>query len=259
MKDLTDVIKENSRWEGKDAFPATKEWRLEINKWLQFIIDRGQFDRFLPRLKDKPEKRDEALAEITAAYYLSSIHGCKIVEWEPLGKNRKRGEFSFSVSNNSTIVFCEIKSPGWEADIAKQNKSSPRLKQRKLLKDPEFRWYDNAQDTRNTLLKASDQIPDNIPSLLIITDDFFMPNHEDDYIGIKKALFHKKQSHPDVDFTDSVPQGCFVDATFANISALAALNYDKPVFSNNIKYYWKIFKNPNSKLQIPHELMNMSE
>lgn len=71
--DFIDEIKQGARWEGKDAFPSSEFWRLEVNKWGGFIKEGGQFTCFLPRLKDMPKKRDETLAEISAAYFVSKI------------------------------------------------------------------------------------------------------------------------------------------------------------------------------------------
>jgi len=48
-------------------------WKKEINKWLVFIENKGELERFVPRLtKMNNSKRDEALTEISSAYLLEN-------------------------------------------------------------------------------------------------------------------------------------------------------------------------------------------
>jgi hypothetical protein len=160
--DLINEIKQGSRWADKDAFPSTQEWAMEVNKWLAFLKEEKQFDRFLPRLKDAPEKRDETLSEISAAYFISKIKCYHIAKWESRGEENQIGEFAFNVPD--TTVFCEIKSPGWESAIAKKDKDSPRLAQPKYRN--EGRFYNNAGDIRNSIEKAYSKFKSDTTVLL---------------------------------------------------------------------------------------------
>ena len=49
-------------------------WKNEIEKWLLYVNNKGELDRFIPRLtKMDSRKINEALAEISSAYLLESI------------------------------------------------------------------------------------------------------------------------------------------------------------------------------------------
>lgn len=244
--DLINEIKQGSRWANKDAFPSTQEWAMEVDKWLAFLKEEKQFDRFLPRLKDAPKKRDETLSEISAAYFISKIKCCHIAEWEPRGEENQIGEFAFNVPD--TTVFCEIKSPGWESEIAKKDKGSPRLKQPKYI-NAEERFYNNARDIRNSVEKAYPKFKIDTPNLLIIVDDLFV-SLNDDMFGAKEALYYEQLKPP---YTDTKPNSCFANKDFERLSALATLNIQQ---SKQIEYHWKLFKNGFALCEIPGAFIN---
>ena len=167
---LLSKIAEGSRWLGKDEFPSNEISRDRVVVWLEYINSKGQFDRFLPRLKDVPEKREETFAEIKPAYFIEKNAGYPITTWEPSGNNGKLGEFSFMFEGME--VFCEVKSPGWEREIVEsEGPSSPRLKKPKYLPG-DHGWFDNSGYVHDTILKAYPKFPTNQPTLLILVDDF---------------------------------------------------------------------------------------
>lgn len=231
---LIETIKLGSRWKDKDAFPSTPEWSQEVENWLLFLKEQGQFERFLPRLKDAPSKRDETLSEISAAYFICKIKACPIVEWEPKGTNNRVGEFLFLLPNK-TIIFCEVKSPGWESEIAKQDKESSRLNQPKFI-HAEGRFFNNALDIRRSIEKAYPKFSDNVPNLLIITDDLFV-SLSDDKFGANEALYYEQLKPPHI---DTKPNGCFVNSDFNKLGAIATLNVQQ---TKEVKYHWKWYNN----------------
>jgi len=238
---LLDEIRNGAKWVGKDSFPSTPLWEAEVDKWLVFIKDHGQFERFLPRLKGKPDKRNEAFTEINTAYFTSEIMGYPIVEWEPQGANNKIGEFSFLVSD--VIVFCEVKSPGWEADIARQDKLSPRLKKPKYIHG-EGGPFKNSFDIRHAIEKAYAKfLPDKV-NLLVLADDL-MVSLMDDRLGTEITLFREKLKPP---YHDTEPDGCFANDTFKKLSGLATLNI---VHTDRITYHCMLYKNPHALCTLP--------
>jgi len=58
-------------------------WKNEIEKWLLYINNKGELNRFLPRLtKIDSRKINEVLAEISSAYLLESILNLKVTGWD---------------------------------------------------------------------------------------------------------------------------------------------------------------------------------
>ena len=54
-------------------------WKNEIEKWLSYIKNKEELDRFIPRLtKMKSRKRSETFAEISSAYLLESKLNLKV-------------------------------------------------------------------------------------------------------------------------------------------------------------------------------------
>src|SRR5712692_9868490 len=95
----------------------------------------GALDHYLPRRRGPKEKRDDTFAEIAAAYFLVTRCGLTMFEWEPPGARGTAGEFLVGVDRREPI-FVEVKSPGWEGEIAKaEGQTSPRLQQPKYISD----------------------------------------------------------------------------------------------------------------------------
>lgn len=239
--DFIDEIKQGARWEGRDAFPSSELWRLEVNKWGGFIKESGQFARFLPRLKDTPKKRDETLAEISAAYFVSKIRSFPILKWEPEGENNQKGEFTFRAPDGTT-VFCEVKSPGWEAEVAKQDKHSPRLSKPKFI-HAEAKFFNSAPDIRHCVEKAYLKFKQGICNLLIIVDDLLFSLNLNHW-GVEEALFYERLPSP---YSDMKAEGCFVADTFCRMSALATLNVQ---LTHKIEYHWRVYSNTSALIRI---------
>ncbi|MFC1510846.1 hypothetical protein ACFL5U_00460 [Candidatus Margulisiibacteriota bacterium] len=253
MRNLYDEIKIGSDWEKErtDEFPSSVEWKNEVIRWLNFIYSEGQFDKFKPRLRSKGRQRDETFAEIASAYYLCKKLNFQINDWEPPGANNTLGEFY--VTNKTGIkVFCEVKSPGWEAAIYRENKNITRIKQQKFI-GVECRSFDNSIDIKYLIEKYYPKFPKTEPSLLIIVDDFHASNNSDNYFGVKKALFRQKLPPSHV---DNVPEGAFVNNRFKNLSSVACLNYQLPCKSNIVTYHWKVFENPFARNKLQSTVFN---
>ena len=237
---LLDDIRKGSKWYRdkeygeKDVFPSSCERCLEIQKWLEFLNQNCQYNKFKPRLQGTHKQRDKTLAEVKASYFISEILGYKIAQWEPKGNNGKTLEFSFKVDKGIEI-FCEVKSPGWErAEVEK--KDFNRINEQKYKEKCEVKYYDNKMDIILSIQKASQQFKEEEINMLIIVDDLWVSNKVDRYHGIKCALFNGKD-------------GCFTNSNFIKLSAIANLNID--VMDRKIVYTWKVFRNPNAKIELP--------
>lgn len=254
MTDLIKEIRQTSKWKGKDDFPSTETWKKEVNKWLSFIKDKGQLNKFKTRLKCKPALRDEALSEIKVAYFLEKYLNYKIIEWEPLGQNNHKGEFTIKLKSG-LCIFCEVKSPGWEGEVLKDGKDYQRLKQPKYITG-DARWVDNTDVTKYMIEKTYPKLVECNTNLLILVDDLFFSNKDDEYHGVEKALFHNKLQPPHADWRS---EGCFVTDQYKNLSCLATLNIEKPAASKSVHYYWRAFKNKNSVNKIPDSFIKNFE
>jgi len=233
-------VAQGSRWLEKDGFPFNELLADEAVRWLEYAQSKDQFDRFLPRLKDVHAKRDEAFAEIQAAYFVEVINGYWINEWEPIGAQQKRGEFSF-LSPNGAVVFCEVKSPGWEADIVRvEGPKAQRLSDPKHINGGR-RSFGNWRYVRGAVKKAYEKFPQNTLTLLIIVDDFIV-QLSDDVRLTQIALYRPKAEGQHNGYL--AEDGCFVGTQYENLGAIAALNV---VCAGNIDYRFSLYHNPNAR------------
>ena len=188
MSELIKQVLEGAKWKNKE-FPSTIEWEEEHNKWLLFAVNQSQFDRFRARICSSEKDSIEAFAEISSAYYLCNYLNCKIIEWEPKGDNNKVGDYIIELPCE-TKIFCEVKSPGWEKDFVERKKFD-RIKQPKY-QNVEVNSYDNAKAVMYAIENSYNKYDPSRPNLLIIVDDFMVPNKQDRYFGINKALYATK-------------------------------------------------------------------
>ena len=166
---LLHTVEQAAVWVNQDAY-RSRTVADEYERWLRFIEEKGEFERFLPRLRSRPTKRDETIAEIGVAYFLERRCGLPIQTWEPPVENGKTGEFVISLSDGRTM-FVEVKSPGWEAEVfEREGPYSPRLAQPKYIHG-EAHSTAPWQRVRQTVRKAYVQIPATTPTLLVILDD----------------------------------------------------------------------------------------
>ena len=169
---LFDKIFLNPKWAGKDDFPSSDEWKIEINNWLEFIKSKGEIERFIPRLNSKrTQQRDETLAEISSAYLIEKHLNYPIISWEQ--NTVKKKDVEFVIKCNSDKVYCEVKSPGWEGELKQKERMSVRKKFPKYQKG-EGRFYSLIEPIKYTIEKAYPKFLNNTKNLLIINDDFFV-------------------------------------------------------------------------------------
>jgi hypothetical protein len=252
---LDDIIK-CAKWQGQNVLSSNGLWADEIEKWLEYIKNKYWFDKYKPRLtKQAKEKLWEALSEISSMYFLEQIHKLSVKQLKPSGRNNKEGDFLLGI--NGISIFCEVKSPGWEADVVRdEGPNSHRLKQPKYI-NAEVRWIDNSVAIRNAVDKAYEKLPDNIPSLLIINPDLWWVGWGDEIkvnnmpLFIDRALYYEPLNPP---YTDSRPKGCFMTKEYERLSAVLFL--DITASGNKIEYkkIWALNNNAVCPLPSPLRL-----
>ena len=211
-------------------------WKNEINKWLLFVKDKGELERFIPRLTKMDDiKRGEVLAEISSAYVIEKILNYTIVRWEELTKNGKNVDFVLNAKSEE--IYCEVKSPSWQSELSKEEKIGVRKTQPKY-KNHEVRTFAHWKNIRYAIKKAYPKFLSNCKNLVIISDNLFVGILDfptDSAIDI--ALFDDKKVYND-------EKGVFVDYDYEKIGGILFININ-PGSKRGI-YKCKFIANPNA-------------
>lgn len=227
---------QGAQWLGTDDFPADLEWADEHEAWLRFIDSEGALPIYRPRLKGPRERRDEAFAEIAVAYFFATKCGMSIFEWEPPGAGGKKGEFLTGFDAHHAL-FVEVKSPGWEDEIARsEGRSSPRLQQPKYIND-RARSTGPWASARHAVKKAYPKMPSNTPTMLVINDDLMLPLVEWGPDMMRIALYK-----PGLPGSASAEDGPFLDNRYARLGAVGVFKVVKPP----LRYRFMVFENPHA-------------
>ena len=166
---LTARLVHQARW--GDLYPAWQFYADECERLLAFLRAHGELDRFWPRLCSREHQRDEALNEIRVAYFLESA-GFPIVSWELTDAPPYNVEFAVFLGHARSALV-EVKSPGWEAELSKQEQQQGRTRQEKYI-DMEGRAAGPVEVIRRTVTKALPKFTGTAPSLIVVSDDCFV-------------------------------------------------------------------------------------
>ena len=211
-------------------------WKNEIEKWLLYINNKGELDRFISRLtKMNSRKINEVLAEISSAYLLESILNLKVIGWEVSTNSDKNVDFTIDL--NSEEVYCEVKGPSWQSELSKKEKLGIRKAQGKYKKN-EVRFFGHWKNIRNAIKKAYPKFLNNCCNLVIIQDDLILPilNFPTD-MQIEIALFEEKGIYDN-------EKGVFVGNDYENVGGVLFIDINPT--SRNKVYKYKFIKNPNA-------------
>jgi hypothetical protein len=220
-------ISQEADWLSEDEFPAAPEWADVHEEWLRFVDNKEQTARFASRLTKSAYQRDRAFAEIAVGYFLETKCSLPIIEWEPHGEARTRGEFMVGSPNER--MFVEVKTGGWQKDIKEAGgRNSPRFRQPKYI-NAEARSVCNWAVIRNAISNGYKKFRDSIPSLLIIRDDYLIPL--DKFLG------------PDIAFYRS-DDGCFIDRQYERLGGVGIFSVD--LGDKGLHYHFSIYDNPNA-------------
>lgn len=220
-------ISQEADWISEDEFPAASEWADVHEEWLRFVDGKGQMPRFVSRLKKSAYQRDRTFAEIAVGYFLETKCSLPIIEWEPPGEGRTRGEFMVGATRER--VFVEVKTGGWQKDVKEaEGKNSPRFTQPKYIQ-AEARSVGNWVVIRNAVSNGYKKFRDSTPSLLMIRDDYF--------VSLEKLL------GPDIALYRS-GDGCFTDRRYECLGGVGIFRVD--LRDTGLHYHFSVYENPNA-------------
>jgi hypothetical protein len=230
-----------------DYYPSSQAWADELELLLQFADSDRQIGNFLPRLNTpRRNQRDEALNELRIAYFLHGS-GFPVVAWEPPGQGGKVGECSIRAPEGST-VFTEVKSPGWESELAQAERLAGRTKLPKYI-DGDGGPYANWKGMRDCIRRAYGKFTPNEPNLLVIADDFFV-NLTVAQLPIDVALYDSHTGY-------GGEAGYFTSAAYQNIGGVAV--FAATAERASIGYRFQVFENRFASLQakLPSSLLRL--
>jgi hypothetical protein len=234
-------VSRGAQWVGSDDFPSCVEWADEHEAWLRFVKATGAWAHYLPRLKGPKERRDEAFAEMAAAYFLVVKCGLRLLEWEPAGANGKRGECLLGTATRKP-VFVEVKAPGWEDEIAKaEGQSSPRLQLPKYI-HAEARSTGPWASVRHAVKKAYPKMPDTMPTLLVINDDLMVSLLDWGHNVTEIGLYTPRSAGHDSGYL--AEDGPFADSRCERLGAVGILNVR--LLPTGIDYRFALYENAHS-------------
>jgi len=220
-------ISEEADWISEDEFPAAPEWADVHEEWLRFVDSKGQMARFASRLTKSAYQRDRTFAEIAVGYFFETKCSLPIIEWEPHGEGRTKGEFMVGSPNER--VFVEVKTGGWQKDIKDaEGRNSPRFRQPKYI-NAEARSVGNWAVIRNAVSNGYKKFRDSVPSSLMIRDDYFISL--DKLHGPDIALYRSDD-------------GCFIDRRYERLGGVGIFSVD--LGEKGLHYHFSVYENPNA-------------
>lgn len=213
-----------------------ESWKIEIEKWLLYIKNKGELDRYLPRLtKMNSRKIDEALAEISSAYLLEVKLNFKVTDWDvPTIRDQN---VDFTIALYSKDVYCEVKRPSWQSELSEKEKLGIRKAHGKYKRN-EVRWVGPWRNIRYAIKKAYPKFLSNCYNLVIIQDDLNVPilNWPTDKL-IKIALLEEKGIYDN-------EKGVFIGNDYENVGGVFFIDINP---SNQERIYkYKFVDNPNA-------------
>jgi hypothetical protein len=230
-------ISQEADWISEDEFPAAPEWADVHEEWLRFVDGKGQTARFVSRLTKSAYQRDRTFAEIAVGYFLETKCSLPIIEWEPRGEARTKGEFMVGSPNER--MFVEVKTGGWEKDIKDaEGKSSPRLSQPKYI-HAEARPVAPWAVIRNAVSNAYRKFLESTPTLLIIKDDYFVCL---DKFNADLALYCPVRGQHTSGYL--AENGHFADKRFERLGGVGILNVG--LSAQVLRYCFSLYDNPNA-------------
>jgi hypothetical protein len=250
---LLHFVSQTARWVNQDSYPSHLACADEHERWLEFIDSKRALARFLPRLRDRANQRDEALAEISVSYFLEKLCGLVIVAWEPPGANGKTGEYLVGLPDGREM-FVEVKARGWEDEIVWiESHNSPRLLQPKYI-DGEFHPTAPWRSVREAVKKAYAKMTDTMPTLLVICNDVFLKlNDTPENVDI--ALYCPRGRGVHTDPGDYLSEdGYFVTTRLEDLGAVATMNVDFP----SPLFRFSVYDNLNciQSVAVPHTIFS---
>jgi hypothetical protein len=216
------TVADRARWRDDPAettFPSRQYIAEEYERYLAFADYHGQWERYLPRLVKNAQHRDAAIAEIAVAFMFTR-DGFPVIEWEPVGKGTKRGEFSIDGGVEAPI-FVEVKAPGWHSELSAEERDLRKTRPKYI--DGEAHFVADKSALRHSVTQAAEKMTGDVPSLLVVVDDLFL-GYRDNRWACDTALYSPRGS---VDSEGRPDEGCFVTAAHACVGGVMVVWYDR--------------------------------
>jgi len=147
-----------------------------------------------------------------------------------VGRDRNKGEYLIQGPSGKN-TFVEVKSPGWEGELSDEERKGGRLRQEKYLAF-EGRAVAPWKAIQFAVDKAYKKFATDIPNLLIVADDLFLPLRYDTAIHAEEALYETRNN------------GCFIDARYANLGGVGVFWIEND--GRQIWYEIRLFLNPHA-------------
>jgi hypothetical protein len=206
--------------------------------WLTFAAVNEGLGEYVPRLRGPKDQCTIALREIAVAHFLVTECRMRILGWQVPGASGTLGEFLVGFDRFHP-VFVEVKSPRWQAEIAREHGDShPRLTMPKYV-GVEARFTNPWDSVDYSITKAYKKMPGDKPSLLVINDDLYMPLADWASITGDIELYRpKSRLRPD--------GGAFVDDRYERLGAVGVLKTVDFDPSRGVIYAFTLFDNPHA-------------
>lgn len=232
---LLSEIHANARWKG-ERYPATQALADEVEGLLVFAKSKGQdvFNTYEKRLRTKPSQRDAAIEELRVAHLLDRKH-FTVMAWAPIGSGTREGEFVVR-DRGGVDVFVEVKGPGWEGELSKNQLRSGRKDQPKY-QHTEAAYPKNTTKVAEAVEKAYPKFSRSTRNLLVIADDLYIPLQFESEFWAYTALYDQ--------------DGKFIDHRCENLGGVGFLTRQQ----RSNRTGMKLFLNPHALSPLPATLV----
>jgi hypothetical protein len=206
----------------------------ELESMLEFLRARGALGRFWPRLRSKPQQRDETINEVRVAKYLESL-GHPVTDWnEPEDAPGYNVEFAVSSGGNRSAVV-EVKSPGWEAELTEAERKQGRTRKPKYI-GIRGGAAGPVLVIRRAVEKARPKFSGRVPSIVVVSDDCFLNLGEWGWGPLQMALIQNTLAYGD---------GHFNRSEYANLGAVCIF-WTALYWGQRLEYKSLCLANPNA-------------
>ncbi|HEY7291517.1 MAG TPA: hypothetical protein VH583_16890 [Vicinamibacterales bacterium] len=226
---LSRALVARATWRERTEYPAHQCWADELEQLLCFLEAEGVLDQFMPRLSNN--EWEGALAEVRTAFYFKR-NGFKITDWQPRAKPEIPGDLEIQWRDTERI-FVEVKGPGWESELSKEEFKAKRQFQPKYI-NAEARAIDAYRGVEYAIKKALPKFVDSRPNLVVVVDDFFFSPLEG----------------PKVFLESRIPK-ILADANYAIVSAVFLLKSIKYSAKQDAEYLQYFCPNPRATHPLP--------
>lgn len=224
----------------EECFPPRQYIADEYERYVAFAVAQGQFDRLLPRLRARRSERDAAVSELAVAFMFHR-DGFSILEWEPFGADRRRGEYRLHVGDGVTI-FVEVKRPRWEGELSPEERAAHRQLPKYI--GGEGRFVDSVTPLRIVCDNALPKLTGHESSLLVVADDLFLGYQENSWAA-KVALYAPQLGVEGY----SATSGPFLVPAFSVLGGVMTFWHDRQGNRefDQASYGHRLYMNPNAQ------------